>query len=164
MAVPGRGGAKPERKEGMSAYFVAAETIADAAYALKVDVGDIEMEPDCVSAHDLDSLGRVLWQLNALAMWECSQEPIGANLGFIAAYTPEARPEASADEWQRFKSLQCLIYQCAEGTVPSTDLFKAMEHAENVIAMRLTRKANIPDAKRAANDDERYEKASWGRG
>jgi hypothetical protein len=150
----------------MSAYFVSAETIADAAYALKVDLDDKEMEPDCIAAHDLDSLGRVLWQLNALALWELygDREPLGANFGIIATYTPEARPEASPNAWQRLKSLQCLIYQCAEGTVPSTDLFKVMEHVENVMAMQLTLIPRISEAKKRLETMPEYAKASWGRG
>jgi hypothetical protein len=146
----------------MSAYFVSAETIADAAYALRVDMK--ETPAPCVAAHDITGLGRVLWQLNALALWEQYQDPIGSNLPFIAAYTIDTRPSASEDPWQRFKSLQCLIYQCAEGTVPSTDLFKTMEHAENVLAMNLTGCIKIADAKKAMETMPEYENASWGRG
>lgn len=144
----------------MSAYFVAAETIADAAYALMFDVPGGCEPYDALSAV---SLGQVLWQLNALALYEAYNEDLGELMGTIATYTQESRPDPSPDEWQRLKSLQCLVYQCAEGSVPETDLYKAMEHAENLITRRLTGKASLPMAKEALTADSRYEKASWGR-
>jgi hypothetical protein len=146
----------------MSSYFVSAATIADAAFALKFDFP--AQEPECVAAHDIVSLGRVLWQLNALAMWETYKEELGANLYFIAGYTQESRPEPDRSEWQRLKSLSCLIYQCAEGTVPDTDLFKAMEEAETQIAMRLTGMGTKDAARTAMNNRPEYDKASWGKG
>ncbi|CDM57390.1 hypothetical protein [Rhizobium favelukesii] len=145
----------------MSAYFVAAETIADAAYAIKHDVPGGLKPYDALSPV---SLGQVLWQLNALAVYEANNEDLGALMGTIATYKQESRPDPSPDEWQRYKSLQCLIYQCAEGTVPDTDLYKAMEDAETRIAVRLTGVSDPQTAKNAANSHSYYDNASWGRG
>jgi hypothetical protein len=50
---------------------------------------------------------------------------------------------------QVYKSLKCLIYQCSEGNVPNTPLYKFLEELENTIARHIV--SELPE----------YEKAEW---
>lgn len=45
--------------------------------------------------------------------------------------------EYGVDYWhfQLLKSVQCYVYQCSEGRVPETELYKGMHKLENAIAM-----------------------------
>lgn len=43
--------------------------------------------------------------------------------------------ENTASPVQTLKSLQCLLYQCAEGDTPETDLYKKMDSLAGKIAM-----------------------------
>lgn len=144
----------------MSAFFVSPATISDAAYALIHDT-PAGSPFDNMRVH---FLGQLLMQLNALALHERYGDEIeGEHLAAIVAFTEDDRPMASDNEWQRFKSLSCLIYQCDEGSVPETDLFKAMDAARDAIAKRLTGKSDAGDALTAAYDHPDYNQAGWGR-
>lgn len=137
----------------MSAYFVTPETVIDAAFALKFDVQD--------SAFDslgLAAVGQLLWQLNALALKERYDEDMEEYLGQIIGLTEATRPEVSTSEWQRLKSLKNLSYQCAEGDVPETELYRLMEAAEEEIGERLTGGVGV------IYDRPEYEAAEWNRG
>jgi hypothetical protein len=48
------------------------------------------------------------------------------------------------------KSLQCLLYQCSEGEVPETPLFKAMEKLSHDLALHIV------------ESSAKYESATWG--
>jgi hypothetical protein len=48
-----------------------------------------------------------------------------------------------------YKSLQCLTYQCAEGNVPETELYRFLEDLENTIAREIVHA--MPE----------YDKAEW---
>jgi hypothetical protein len=50
---------------------------------------------------------------------------------------------------QAFKSVQCLSYQCSEGNVPDSPLYKFLEELENIIAKQIV--SDLPE----------YEKAKW---
>ena len=51
---------------------------------------------------------------------------------------------------QAHKALSCFLYQCSEGNVPETKLFKALEHVKAAIANSIV--SNLPA----------YENAKWG--
>jgi hypothetical protein len=51
---------------------------------------------------------------------------------------------------QVLKSLQCWMYQCCEGEVPQTKLYRFFEEVENHLALKIV--TNLPD----------YQKAEWG--
>jgi hypothetical protein len=48
-----------------------------------------------------------------------------------------------------YKSLQCLVYQCSEGNVPETSLYKMLEELEHALAYWIVN--NLPE----------YDKAEW---
>lgn len=49
-----------------------------------------------------------------------------------------------------YKALGCLLYQCSEGNVPDTKLFKRLEQAQDVLAHQII--YSLPD----------YQNAKWG--
>src|SRR5947209_6109810 len=51
---------------------------------------------------------------------------------------------------QVYKSVRCLSYQCAEGNVPETQLYKFLEDLEHLLAYWIVN--SLPE----------YEKAEWG--
>ncbi len=51
---------------------------------------------------------------------------------------------------EAYKNLQCWLYQCCEGDVPETDLFKAFESVQAQMAMHIV--GRLPE----------YDKAGWG--
>ncbi|MNU37270.1 hypothetical protein D3C71_259230 [compost metagenome] len=126
----------------MSAFFVTDKTIADAVQCMN----------ECGIARD--GLARDLWNLNVLAL----QHRYDANPkdyeGAIAAY---ADPRPSSDPYQLLKSTNCLIYQCSEGDVPETPLYKELERASEALSVRL----GEPDM--SGERDARYDTAEWDR-
>lgn len=73
-----------------------------------------------------------------------------------ARYGDEIEPFAYAfeptrtDVFQALKSLDCFLYQCSEGDVPSKDLYKACEAFADGLRRMIV------------NDLPGYEKATWG--
>lgn len=57
---------------------------------------------------------------------------------------------ATASSIQVLKSLQCLLYQCAEGDTPETDLYKKMDSLASKIAMFIV------------TQSPEYQVATWG--
>lgn len=52
--------------------------------------------------------------------------------------------------WQMLKTFECYLYQCDEGSIPRTDLYKALKQAQRYFMAHLVNK--IPD----------YSEADWG--
>lgn len=126
----------------MSAFFVTDKTIADAVRCLN-EIGI-----------DREGLGRDLWTLNASAL----EHRYGRSLKeFEAIISTYADPSPSSNPFQLLKSINCLIYQCSEGDVPETALFKQLETASEALS------AKVGGADLSGNRDERYDEAEWDR-
>lgn len=77
----------------------------------------------------------------------------GENYNKIVTYTlDEFAPYMNGEEYdiQTLKSLQCLTYQCAEGNVPNTKLYKLLELFERAIMSKII--SELPS----------YKEATWG--
>jgi hypothetical protein len=65
-------------------------------------------------------------------------------------------PEFVFERWadttpvEQFKAIHCLLYQCAEGNVPNSLLYDALNHVAGELAQRIVQ--DLPE----------YDKASWG--
>lgn len=127
----------------MSAFFVSKEVIDDVV-SLALLTTSVTRSPD-----EANQLGRALWAMNAEAlnqrydMEECDAVGLAEMRDLAAGYVFSNDLTTLA---QRAKSARCLIYQCAEGNVPDTPLFKALE--------ALTDRVGEPEG---------YDKAEWGR-
>jgi hypothetical protein len=111
-------------------------------------------------------IGRQLYAMNLDAVMERYPDthdnpkdmpgPVDAKGRSTAARLPTTykaklrNPVTQADWVAGFKAISCLSYQCSEGDVPKTELFKELELAEGMIAARIVQ--NLPE----------YEKAPWG--
>lgn len=86
------------------------------------------------------------------ALYKMNCEAVGARYGKyedmideIYKYTPEFNNSLV----QVYKDIQCLSYQCAEGDIPNTELYKWLSDFESSIASRIIDK--LPE----------YQTASW---
>jgi hypothetical protein len=133
----------------MSAFLVSNETMqraVEAIFVAEAGYGDVvEVNPKAAT-----ELGQQLFEINQAALaaryGDNDEPPKFVGKGFTARI--KAGP-AQVLNVQRLKSLQCLTYQCAEGDVPETALFKRAEAAEGKLAQKIV--AQTPE----------YEKAAW---
>ena len=99
----------------MSAFFVSRQTIHDAVTAW------VQAYPQPRSQSILDSIGRILWSMNAEGMRQRYPSIVGTdedrdNSGDALAYMYVRPKNLSAA--QMAKSVHCLRYQCCEGSIP----------------------------------------------
>lgn len=111
----------------MSAFIVSRECMDTCVYAFVVTL-------DLDTREDPDKLGRKLYALNRRAM----RERYGAGEGsggerYKYATGAGFLPPSLA---QQIKALQCLQYQCAEGTVPKSALYKRIDRAIKDLSVR----------------------------
>lgn len=104
-----------------------------------------------IDIRDKDGLCLKLFELNVQAV----KERYGDE-DFSTMPGPKGmRPEnyrfkfLHSDHVQVFKSLQCLIYQCSEGNVPETKLYRFLSELENTLARAIV--SALPE----------YDKAEW---
>jgi hypothetical protein len=109
----------------MSCFFVSKPTI-DAAVTF-ISLSGLNLNQPHLMA-TARKLGQALWTLNAWAVQERyedrAQELLGDWRDDVASYTWQPRPESAVI---LHKQLCCLIYQCAEGQVLHSDLFKRLD-------------------------------------
>lgn len=90
---------------------------------------------------DPNKLGQNLWTMNVKAVDQRYRENNPVSL-----YRYEYRP---ADNIQVFKSLRGYLYQCTEGDVPESPLYKDLDRLADTIAREIV--INLPA----------YERAEW---
>lgn len=107
----------------MSAYIVAEKTMHAAVWALTRDWGAVDND-DLTSRRT--RLGQKLYRLNQLAVFDRyhALDPI-PKYQFC---------HIAPSDVQALKCLRCLIYQCAEGDVINTPLFRKVDRASRRLA------------------------------
>lgn len=141
----------------MSAFMVEDKTINDVANWLLNERGIDSPEE---IKNDLSDLGYDVNTVTgtdklAQAMFKLNEEAIGARYGEgeAAKFRPldfKFKLE-SVETHQVLKSLECWLYQCTEGNIPSeSKLYKIMQELANKIA------------KLIAHQSKYYEMATWG--
>ena len=132
----------------MSAFFVSQEcmqrVVAGVDHVSDKWFGDYHIQGfGTVNGSDsLSKLGEALFEMNDEALLvRYDAEPI------CEAF--EYRP-ASVGLCSALKAMECLRYQCSEGKVPETDLYKGLEKAIGDLASVIV------------NELPEYEKAEWG--
>ena len=98
------------------------------------------------TSRDLDNVGRELYAMNKAAMRErYGKDDEEANRKITYRYGGAA---SAATNLEFYMAVGCLLYQCSEGKVPETSLFKALDalhdHLGHKIAGDLCRARNIP--------------------
>jgi len=89
---------------------------------------------------------------NAMFQLNCD----GVNARYGEGEAEKFRPLSFQYQWESYfplvqvlKSLQCWMYQCCEGNVPQTKLYRFFEEVENHLAFKIV--TDLPE----------YEKAKW---
>ena len=137
----------------MSAYFVEYSTIDNIISGIKASRYD---PPNWISKHYLPAsfnsmrsrIGKQLLLLNAKALKARYGDQIAKMRSDICKYKFTPRPHVSI--FQFYKSLSCLHYQCCEGDIPETQLYKDMSKLLDQIAHHIV------------CEDSKYETATWG--
>ena len=129
----------------MSAYIVGKKTIDRiVTYINTKRLQSIDYSyPAIYKAYqgDCNKLGQNLWKMNVLAVDQLYKENNPIDL-----YHYECQ---FVDKIQAYKSLQGYLYQCDEGTVSESPLFKDMDRLANELASEIVM------------DLSAYEKAEW---
>lgn len=100
-------------------------------------------ETDLMEMDQIKQLGQKILEMNARAVqarYGDNQDP-----GLF-----EFEILSNVSKVQSYKSLQCLLYQCTEGSVPDEQLFQRPEAHENRLARHIVN--SLPE----------YETAEWG--
>ena len=138
----------------MSAFVVSDQTISNCVSAI-ADLFDPlwGIDSTAPAIHTMMTklgpfdTGDALLRMNIRAVsrrYEDAEDGLGA-----IAPRPDRRPVASACPFQKYKSLLCLGYQCSEGDIPKTTLFRELEVVIHSFA------------KKIVQDDPRYDAAEW---
>ena len=135
----------------MSAFMVSNGTmdkVLEGIYTLAAEgyLSPLRLEDKTYDPKDFDSLtilGNDLFAMNAEAI-NHRYEAAGAFEEYEFSF--QFRPTVHV---RCYKALQCLIYQCSEGDVPDTELYKLMERVSSAMASRIIREHSA------------YEDAPW---
>ena len=138
----------------MSAWIVSKENIDRVITALLILEREHPNRPSPVpelsrikNQEDENGLGTQLWKMNEDAVKQRYGRPYKDLPGSRRVKYKFVTSEA--DPYQLIQSIHCLGYQCAEGNVPETDLYKALKKLEQEFEAYLVR------------TDPRYKSAKW---
>ena len=125
----------------MSAFMISTETMQRVVDAIDRDgMGMSWFGIPIGSSKRLDVLGRKLFRLNAAALK--ARYPGEPHVPPTFNY----RPLGAVAAHEHFQALSCLLYQCGEGDVYKTEIYKALDELRTRIALRIA-----ADAARAAD-------------
>ena len=131
----------------MSAFVVGTDTMHSVVAALRPDVADLDA---------LNKIGRDLYAMNIKAVTQrypdCAPAdmpgPIDqSDIGEGYRFNPVV---ATPCKVARYKAVSCLLYQCSEGDVPETALFKFLSERLDRLAHDIV--ASLPAYNRAGWD------------
>lgn len=137
----------------MSAYIVENSTINRIVTWISDEIEENIRLPlrYLAQKYEID-LDNIVWQaILASAMFQLNCDAV--NVRYNEEHGPELAFEYesihTSSRFQVFKSLQCWLYQCNEGDVDKTPLFKFFEEVKNSIAVDIA--TELPE----------YAKAKW---
>jgi len=101
----------------------------------------VELDDD----NHIGMLDYELYRVNRLAVFERY-----GDLDMVPEFERATNGERVPSHFQMVKTLSCYLYQCAEGHVPETDFYKAVETLRSSIALAMV--YSMPE----------YDAAEWG--
>ena len=161
------GGKSPIPQEGrMSSFMVTGTHINHVIAGLRMlPNADDLFGGKVTTKRGAAALGRKLWQMNADAVNARYRENNDAPwFNYVELPTDASR----AEQLERHKAIRCLIYQCAEGSVPETELFKSLVSACDALALTIyagiygKTKVTADRANKILADLPDWESAPWG--
>lgn len=129
----------------MSAFIVTEETIRRCVEGVRELL--TKQRVDYAWPHDPSDIGQALWDMNESAVRQ--RYPGEGNDLPGSEITEYRHRKGYYNNLQQIHALQCLLYQCSEGNVPETPLFKATTLVAGEIALHVVR--NLPA----------YDKLAW---
>ncbi len=116
----------------MSAWFVGNKAISKLANAVDRDVRNLNRQVSEKLPTDIKQLAQDLYNMNVYSLRERygSADDMIEPFEYMGAVTYE-------NEHQFYQSLNCYLYQCAEGVVVKTPLYKMMEEIHNALAHKI---------------------------
>ena len=134
----------------MSAFIVSKKTMDRAVMALKLAGNDL-------AATDPTALGSRLYMLNIEAVGQ--RYPGESPDTMPGCYTDGQHPDGTQGykhtaepfytKTAALKALDCLIYQCSEGTIPQTELYKEIQDRAGQLARYIV------------SETKEYDQARW---
>jgi len=140
----------------MSAFMVEDQTINRIVTWIKREVQTARYALDRLARkYNVDLTSDTWDETLANAMFQLNVDGVHARYGNGKAeqFRPlnfTYKPEGDTFRVQVLKSLQCWMYQCNEGDVPQTKLYRFFEEVENYLALQIV--MDLPA----------YDKAKWG--
>lgn len=129
----------------MSAFIVKCQTIDRILSFLFFSSKSLYLAEDYTNEEKLTKIGRELLKMNIKAVnYRYSEKK---EFSYAEKYSVTISP---VSVFQALKSLKCLLYQCAEGNIPNTKLYREFREMEKRISDFIIYK--LPD----------FEKAEWG--
>ena len=141
----------------MSAFFVTEKTIHDVVTV---------MRPALMSGDEnANEFGRELWRMNIEAL---RQRYRLDGTDELAQYNDTADryvfvESTDVTEAQKLKSLNCLLYQCCEGDVDTTDLYKRCDRFSSSLADLLSGGRQVLSFGEHRPFVKGYDEAEWDR-
>jgi len=136
-----RANMREDRIEKMSCYIVEDATINNIVNALfyQHDIHEkcvyaMRRKATVFSGITAEDLAKCMAEINFMAVNYRYQERAEKMIGDSYEYS---RTFKRLDMVQFFKSLQCFLYQCDEGDINQTPLFKALEYVANDMASHI---------------------------
>ena len=133
----------------MSAFLVSEKTISVIVTTLSEILNDNSSLQEKASALSIDVISPYWQEKLADALFELNCEALHQRYGDKEFPLFQYQPIHTRSLVEVYKSLQCFLYQCSEGNVPDTKLFKFMEEFSYRLAHRIV--MHLPA----------YEKAEW---
>jgi hypothetical protein len=130
----------------MSAYVVGDETINRILAWLRIHQRYQSEDPEIKALGIGMGLGQALKDLNRAAV-TCRYPASKAEGNGVFHYSAKT---GTPSGYQMAKSVNCLAYQCAEGPISETPLFKWLEQLGNEVCHKIVRESG------------EYEEAEWG--
>lgn len=121
----------------MSAFIVSRKVINHVVWAMTQEGRFFDTGSEATPAVRT-ALGRELYGINARAVSQRYSEK--------EKYLTYAWVDETPDPVVAFKACECFLYQCSEGDVPDSDLFKRVEAACNALARDIVTKLPAYDA------------------
>ena len=147
----------------MSAYVVENKCIENILHAASIVHGEVEEKVSLEhrgKGYGFLELGQKLLEMNENAVNQRYRESSSGDkfkfstnmvsLMAIANKNTDATRPAHVNNIQAYKSINCFLYQCSEGDVPESELFKEVEHLQAALADKMIKQ--LPE----------YDKSAWG--
>jgi hypothetical protein len=121
----------------MSAFIVEDETINTIVnfLFLKQIGGDVYWSKYVLNDAGIKLDTQAARKAFALSLFDLNVQAVGERYDEIEEYVFSYRQTLSCNPTQAYKSLKCWLYQCTEGTVIESKLYKLMDEMSKEIAM-----------------------------